>query len=136
VSLLNLHSTANSKARRRERSSLNQSASVVDVDLMEGSGDETSSTDDDVDVAVGTPVAPRAASSPTVQRPPAVPISNWNVKYSGDDRDMSLSAFLARVEELMVARHPTRQDIFDCAFDLFSGKALIWYRANRKNATD
>jgi hypothetical protein len=49
---------------------------------------------------------------------------------------MSLSAFLARVEELMVARHPTRQDIFDCAFDLFSGKALIWYRANRKNATD
>jgi hypothetical protein len=88
VSLLNLLSTANSKARRRERSSLNQSASVVDVDLMEGSGDETSSTDDDVDEAVGTPVAPRAASSPTVQRPPSVPISKWNVKYSGDDRDV------------------------------------------------
>jgi hypothetical protein len=54
VSLLNLHSTANLKARRRERSSLNQSAGVVDVDLMEGSGDETSGTDDDVDGAVGT----------------------------------------------------------------------------------
>jgi hypothetical protein len=75
-------------------------------------------------------------SSPTVQRPPSVPISKWNVKYSGDDRDMSLSAFLARVEELMVARHATKQDLFDCAIDLFSGKALIWYRANRKNATD
>jgi hypothetical protein len=136
VSLLNLHSTANSKARRRERSSLNQSAGVVDVDLMEGSGDETSSADDDVDGAVGTPVTPRAASSPTVQRPPSVPISKWNVKYSGDDRDMSLSAFLARVEELMVARHATKQDLFDCAIDLFSGKALIWYRANRKNATE
>jgi hypothetical protein len=85
---------------------------------------------------VGTPVTPRAASSPTVQRPPSVPISKWNVKYSGDDRDMSLSAFLARVEELMVARHATKQDLFDCAIDLFSGKALIWYRANRKNATD
>jgi hypothetical protein len=56
VSLLNLHSTANSKDRRRERSILNQSAGVVDVDLMEGSGDETSSADDDVDGAVGTPV--------------------------------------------------------------------------------
>jgi hypothetical protein len=49
---------------------------------------------------------------------------------------MSLSAFLARVEELMVARHATKQDLFDCAIDLFSGKALIWYRAHRKNATD
>jgi hypothetical protein len=39
---------------------------------------------------------------------------------------MSLSAFLARVEELMVARHATKQDLFDCAIDLFSGKALIW----------
>ncbi|KAJ8964964.1 hypothetical protein NQ317_017107 [Molorchus minor] len=51
---------------------------------------------------------------------------------ASEKKGMSLNAFLQRVEELRVARHVSRDELFDTAVDLFKGKALIWYRAVRK----
>lgn len=62
-----------------------------------------------------------------------VPVREWNLTFSGEQSKLSLNAFLERVEELRVARGVTSQHIFTSAIDLFEGKALIWYRANKGN---
>lgn len=65
-----------------------------------------------------------------------VPLTKWNLHFSGENSVMTVNAFLERVEELMVARHVTKEQVFRSALDLFSGKALVWYRANRKKLSD
>ncbi|KAJ8979039.1 hypothetical protein NQ317_005143 [Molorchus minor] len=62
----------------------------------------------------------------------STPVAKWDLNFSGEKKGMSLNAFLQRVEELRVARHVSRDELFDTAVDLFKGKALIWYRAVRK----
>lgn len=64
-----------------------------------------------------------------------VPVSKWNLKFSGSGQ-MSLSAFLEHVEELRVARGVSKEELYISAIDLFTDKALLWYRANRKKAVD
>ncbi|XP_048526006.1 uncharacterized protein LOC125505723, partial [Dendroctonus ponderosae] len=44
---------------------------------------------------------------------------------------MSVHNFLDRVAELQLARSVSDQELFVSAIDLFSGKALMWYRTNR-----
>lgn len=58
-------------------------------------------------------------------------IQKWGVKFTGDAKFMSVHAFLERVNELMIARHVSESDLFNSAIDLFSGKALNWFRAYR-----
>lgn len=60
-----------------------------------------------------------------------IPVCKWGLKFSGEQDEMSLSAFLERVEELRVARNISLEVLFDSALDLFLGKALLWYRAYR-----
>lgn len=65
-----------------------------------------------------------------------IPVIKWNLKFNGECKEFSVNSFLERVEELRVARHLTKSDLFDSALDLFSDKALIWYRAAKKRCTD
>ena len=58
----------------------------------------------------------------------SVPVYKWGLKFSGDVKDMSVGAFLERVEELSVARGISKDELLASAFDLFSGRALCWYR--------
>lgn len=59
------------------------------------------------------------------------PVAKWDIKFSGDPKGLSLNAFLERVDELSVARNVGEVRLFAEACDLFVGKALIWFRANR-----
>ena len=59
-----------------------------------------------------------------------VQIQKWGVNFSGGAPD-SLCAFLERVEELRVSRGVSLGDLFRASVELFSGNALVWYRANR-----
>lgn len=134
VAILNLKSKVESKIKRRERSILNQSLGTVDVDLVDE--EESSESDEDIE-SVAPSHTPVAESSRVFQSSGrSVPVSKWDLKYSGEDHSMSLSSFLTRVDELKVARHVSDQELFDSAIDLFTGKALIWYRAMKKNARD
>lgn len=58
-------------------------------------------------------------------------VEKWNIKFSGDSKKLSLHNFLERVTELRVARHVTEKQLFDSAIDLFEGRALNWFRANK-----
>lgn len=66
--------------------------------------------------------------SPSIK---SIPVVKWNLTFSGDLKEMSVSAFLERIEELCIARHVSKRELFDSAIDLFRGQALIWFRANR-----
>uniref|UniRef100_A0AAR5QHS1 RNA-directed DNA polymerase n=1 Tax=Dendroctonus ponderosae TaxID=77166 RepID=A0AAR5QHS1_DENPD len=58
-------------------------------------------------------------------------VEKWNLKFTGDNKHMSVHNFLDRVAELQLARSVSDQELFVSAIDLFSGKALMWYRTNR-----
>lgn len=63
-------------------------------------------------------------------------VEKWNLKFSGDQRSLSVHNFLERVAELCVARNVTETQLFSSAIDLFSGRALNWFRANKGRFND
>lgn len=63
-------------------------------------------------------------------------VEKWGIKFTGDQKYMSVHSFLERVSELRVARNLTEQELFESAIDLFEGKALNWYRSNRSRFND
>lgn len=77
---------------------------------------------------------PRHSSlDPAVGQPQrSIPVSKWNITFSGGKKDMSVNAFLERIEELRIARNVSKETLFDSGVDLFAGKALHWYRYARK----
>lgn len=62
-----------------------------------------------------------------------VPLKDWGIKFSGDDQ--SVHAFLEAIEEMKSARNASDADLFNSAFDLFSGRALIWLKAIRRETS-
>jgi len=58
------------------------------------------------------------------------------MEFSGDPKHLTVHNFLERVLELKTSRHISDKQLFDSAVDLFSGKALIWFRANKSRFHD
>lgn len=61
-----------------------------------------------------------------------VPVAKWGILFSGEESDLSLGAFLERVDELCVARNVTKACLWSEAVDLFGGAALVWFRSVRR----
>lgn len=59
----------------------------------------------------------------------------WDIKFAGDKKGLSLSAFLERIEELRVARHVSKEVLLESGIDLFSGRAYQFYLAYRNQVT-
>lgn len=123
VSLVGLSSELGSKVKRVARTST-LDGSMIDIGRNVTSSDE-SSGDEVADAARGSFVLSRV----DVPKIKPVPVMQWKLTYSGDDKVLSLNAFLERAAELMRARNVTKEQVFDSAMDLFSGRALIWFRA-------
>lgn len=68
---------------------------------------------------------------PLFDRVRSTPVCKWNVSFDGEPLSISVSAFIEHVRELQSARHVSDRELFISASDLFRGKALIWFRANR-----
>lgn len=64
-----------------------------------------------------------------------VPISQWGVYFSADN-NVSVNAFIERVNEIKEARNASDEDLWRYAIDFFKGDALIWFRANKVYATN
>lgn len=96
-----------------------QSLHIADESLDEDNLESTGTEDTCADL------------SPMQVKPKTILPAHWNLKFTGDIKDMSLGSFLERVDELCIARNVTRVQLFNSAIDLFQGKALIWYRANK-----
>ncbi|GLV33512.1 hypothetical protein CBL_20243, partial [Carabus blaptoides fortunei] len=61
-------------------------------------------------------------------QPKSCPIYKWNFNFNGEG---SVIEFLERIEELRLSRNATKLDLLNVASDLFTGSALLWYRANK-----
>lgn len=127
------------KIKSLERAS-SQSILNSTMVAMQGLTSSNDSSDDEEDTggATTTPVPnanashnPNVASTSNVAQPKAVPVSAWGLKFSGLRKDISVSAFLERAEELKISRNSSDSLLFNSAVDIFEGPALIWYRANR-----
>ena len=72
---------------------------------------------------------PRPQSTPiqSSYKPPN--LEKWNLKFTGEAKS-SVHGFIERVKELSKARNISDRQLFESAIELFSGKALNWYRAN------
>lgn len=62
-------------------------------------------------------------------------ISKWGIKFSGES-EVGLNAFLERVNELCESRGVSKEKLFNCATELFEGKALILFRSIRDKVCD
>lgn len=123
VEAVELSSSVSSKAKTFERTSTAANVGLLDLSLLMPS--VNSGTDSDSDSSsVSAPVVARVPPKP-------VPVSAWGLKFSGSPKELSLSAFIERVNELKMARHSSDEILFRSAVDLFTGNALIWYRANK-----
>lgn len=63
-------------------------------------------------------------------------VDKWGLKFTGNIHIMSVHNFLERATELRLARGVSEVELFDSAIDLFSDKALNWFRANRDRFSD
>lgn len=62
-----------------------------------------------------------------------IPVKNWGIHFSGDGQGISINAFLEAIDELMHARNTSPEELFDSAYDLFRGPALITVRALKRD---
>lgn len=102
------------------------------MDLTTGSVDNpvtSSDSSSEEELVTSSPAALRGATASSSPKP--VPVASWGIKFSGIPSEMSVSAFAERVAELKLARNSNDSLLFKSAVDLFSGNALLWYRANR-----
>jgi len=82
--------------------------------------------------------APISCSSPMTREPaqsqhspefnikPILP-HKWNLKFTGDRRGMSVTAFFERVDELRIARNVNKAILLNSGIDLFEGRAYEFY---------
>lgn len=65
-----------------------------------------------------------------------LPIYKWNIKFSGENDDLTVYEFLDQIKELCTARKVSESQIFDSAYELFTGKARSWYINNKSRFND
>lgn len=134
VEFTSLSTTLRSKAKRFMRSST-MNTTPLSVSQIAGNPPATSSSEDS-DTDDGVAKSPTPPVSHPVSNCKSVPVMQWKLTYSGNSSEMSVNAFLERVEELAVARNVGRSQLYRSALDLFSDRALVWYRANRNKLAD
>lgn len=112
--------------RRYRRQSI-----VLDVIALDMNEDSSTGTDSDNNPSIAKPSPNLTFSISAPAHPKSIPVAPWSITCSGSPRYMSVGAFLERVSELKVSRNCSDVTLFNAAVDLFTGPALIWYRANR-----
>lgn len=59
-------------------------------------------------------------------------VKDWGIKFSGDGRGLSIHSFLETVNELMKSRNSSEEELFDSAYDLFTGPALTTVKSLKR----
>jgi hypothetical protein len=66
-----------------------------------------------------------------------IPVSSWNIQFSGDsDSKLSLAEFLRETELKFQESHLTDSDFWRSSHNLFVGVAKTWFLANKHLWTD
>lgn len=78
-----------------------------------------------------------SASAPStsivkITEPKLADVHKWDIKFDGLQGTLGVKDFLERINEIAAARHVTKLQLFESAVELFSGKALLWFRQVRE----
>lgn len=76
---------------------------------------------DPLQVSTPTPTASGSGIKPILPH-------KWNLKFSGERKGMSVTAFLERVEDMRRARNVSKDILLDSGIDLFEGRAYEFYQ--------
>lgn len=138
--LLALHIIKDSfekKVRRFNRNGNPSDNTVVDISALalvdDNLDDSSSSEEQQSQTGISQVHKENTLRQKVAQK--TIPVAKWNLKFSGTGK-LSLSAFLEQVEELRIARGLSKEELYTSALDLFTDRALVWYRANRRKAKD
>lgn len=134
VNILAKQTALNKKLKQYTRSLVLSENSIglgIAQVALSSSNSEISSSDSEIDIDALPNNISHSSNVVNVPKIKKIPVSQWNLKFTGEKDSCSLSAFLERIEDMRVARNATYVELFNSAIDLFSGKALIWYRASR-----
>lgn len=77
----------------------------------------------------------RVVNETVVIKKHQIPVKDWGIKFSGDGQGLSINAFLESVNELKNSRQTTTKELFDSAYDLFRGPALITVKSLKRQVT-
>ena len=72
------------------------------------------------------PVAVKTEAPVAARR--QIPVARWDLTFSGED-DLSINAFLERVEDFRISRHVSETELCESIIELLKGRALTWYRS-------
>ncbi|KAJ8939507.1 hypothetical protein NQ314_011113 [Rhamnusium bicolor] len=108
-----------------------EASPIVDLSMLSVRGNDTGSSDSDGD-DLGNNLLNSTQIPTTVSTIKSMPVIKWNLTFSGKPKEMSVLAFIERIDELSIARHVSGQTLFESAADLFTDHALIWFRANHR----
>lgn len=148
VELVKLQIDLKSRARKFKKN-ITSDATPLELSVLMSStniepdeNSEISESDEDVEASVlpnvSTPVHLAAGThNAIIPNFKSIPVSKWNIrKFDGDVTRLSLSAFFENVEELCLSRNVTKQQLMNSASDLFTGRALIYYRSIKSRVAD
>ncbi|KAJ8916999.1 hypothetical protein NQ315_012915 [Exocentrus adspersus] len=130
IELSTLQSQLKSKVKKFKRSSQNSETpeeltAFMSSTTLNSDTDNNSSSDEEAVFSKNL-----SGAQPTGNPIKSVPVSKWNItKFSGDNIKISLGAFLENVEEVRMSRNVSESQLLNSASDLFTGKALIWFRS-------
>lgn len=110
------------KERGRIRAQLVSALASLHTKIR-GNEDDSDSCDSGEESSLNTTLLP--------SNRPRVALYKWKVNFSGEHGGQSLNSFLERILELAEARGVSKTQLFHSVLDLLSGRALIWYRANK-----
>ena len=63
----------------------------------------------------------------------SIPVYQWRVVYSGDDKELHLYDFLSQVEVLRRSEQLSEEELLTSVVHLLSGRARLWYHSNYDN---
>lgn len=103
----------------------------------EGDDDSNESTSSESDVENSLPAINSTLQNVSLScTSRSEPVYKWNLKFSGESSDMSINQFLDLVDEKKSSRRVSPEELFDSAIDLFTGKALTWFRSNKSRVSN
>lgn len=73
--------------------------------------------------------APASTSTDTSINRTQIPVSKWDLSFNGDNNNLSVNAFLERVEEYSIARNVSKSELCNSVVELLKDRALVWYRS-------
>lgn len=75
------------------------------------------------------PVPPSCTTPPSTHNQNYVPVWKWDIKFSGDEAEISAAEFLQTINDYSRSRNVNENELLNSVSDLLTGSARKWFRS-------